>query len=142
LILTKTADKVLRVWDAASQKKVAEIDVRPKELDSFSFSPDGNFLVTISDQHPAEVFETRTGAVVAKLIGDTGKIRSAGFSPDGQRIVAVGLDGPVALYAFDIGGTATQLIDLARNRVPRQLTAEERRHHLTAPFHQKPPVRP
>jgi WD40 repeat protein len=133
-ILTQTADRVLHVWDAASREKVAEIDVRPQNLTHFSFSPDGKFLVTTSDEHPAEVFETRTEAMVAQLIGDTGKIRSAGFSPDGRRIVTAGLDGQVALYAFDNGGTTTQLVELARNRVPRQLTAEERGHYLTAPI--------
>lgn len=142
-IVTGTADRVIRVWDAASRKKVSEIDVRPKELVSFALSPDGNFLVTVSfEEHTTEVFETRTGARVAELTGHTSPVRSPGFSPDGRRIVTAGLDGEVNLYTFNLGGTTTQLLALARERVPRQLTAQERAHHLPASFRQQIPVRP
>jgi WD40 repeat protein len=142
-IVTRTAgDKVIRVWDAAGQKKIAEIDIRPKALAGFAFSPDGSFLVTASDEYTAEVFETRTGARVAELTGHTGPVRSPGFSPDGRRIVTAGLDGPVKLYAFNLGRKTTQLIALAHERVPRQLTAGERALYLPAPFRQLAPVRP
>lgn len=133
-IVTRTAeDKVIRVWDPARGKQVSVIDVRPKELADFALSPDGNFLITALEEGTAEVFETRTGARVAELTGHTGPVRSPEFSPDGRRIVTTDLDGPVNLYAFNLGGTTTQLIALARERVPRQLTAEERAHHLPAP---------
>jgi len=142
-IVTRTAgDKVIRVWDAASQKKIAEVDVRPKELATFTLSPDGSFLVTTSDEYTAEVFETRTGARVAELTGHTGPVSLPGLSPDGRRIVTAGLDGPVNLYVFDIGGGTPQLHVLARERVARQLTAEERAHHLPASYRQPTPVRP
>ncbi|MGH8247609.1 MAG: WD40 repeat domain-containing protein, partial [Gammaproteobacteria bacterium] len=141
-IVTRTAeDKVIRVWDAASRKKVSEIDVRPKELASFALSPDGNFLVTALEEHTAEVFETRTGARLAELIGHTGPVRSPSFSLDGQRIVTAGLEGKVNLYTFELGGTTTQLRALAHKRVPRQLTEQERAQHLPASFPQQPPGR-
>jgi WD40 repeat protein len=142
-IVTGTTDRVVRVWGAASRKKVSEIDIRPKELAGFALSPDGNFLVTALEEGIAEVFETRTGARVAELTGHTGPVRSPGFSPspDGLRIVTAGLDGEVNLYAFNLGGTTTHLIALARKRVPRQLTAQERAHHLPASFRQQIPVR-
>ena len=141
-IVTGTEDRVVRVWDAASRKKVSEIDVRPKELASFALSPDGNFLATALEEHTAEVFETRTGARVAELTGHTGPVRSPSFSPDGQHIVTAGLDGEVNLYAFNLGGTTTQLLALARERVPRQLTAQERAHYLPASLRQQAPVHP
>ena len=129
-IVTFTSeDKGIHVWDAVSHKKVAELDVQPVDL---AFSPDGNFLVTTSDEDTAEVFETRTGARVAELTGHTGPVRSPGFSPDGRRIVTAGLDGKVNLYLFNLGGTTTQLVALARERAPRQLTQEERARYLTA----------
>jgi WD40 repeat protein len=141
-IITGTADRVVRVWDAASHKKVAEIDVRPKQLASFALSPDGNFLVTALEEHTAEVFETRTGARVAELTGHAGPVRSPSFSPDGLRIATAGLDGQVNLYAFNLGGTTTQLLKLARERVPRQLTAQERADHLPASLRQQSPICP
>jgi WD40 repeat protein len=123
----------IHVWDAVSYKKVAELD---SQSDEFAFSPDGNFLVTTSDEAPAEVFETRTGARVAELTGHTGPVRSPGFSPNGRRVVTAGLDGKVDLYTFNLGGTMTQLIALARERVKRQLTPEERARYLPSSFPQ------
>jgi WD40 repeat protein len=141
-IVTGTEDRVVRVWDAASWKKVSEIDVRPKKLASFAVSPDGNFLALASEEHTAEVFETRTGARVAELTGHTGPVRSPMFSSDGQQIVTAGLDGEVNLYAFTLGGTTAHLLALAREQVPRQLTAQERAHYVPAAFRQQTPVRP
>jgi WD40 repeat protein len=141
-IVTGTEDRVVRVWDATSRKKVSEIDLRPKELASFAWSPDGNFLAIASEEHTAEVFETRSGARVAELTGHTGPVRSSEFSSDGRHIVTAGLDGEVNLYAFTLSGTTTQLLALARERVPRPLTAQERAHYLPAAFRQQTPVRP
>lgn len=131
-IVTTTSDKVVRVWDAASRKKVSEIAVQPKELVRLSLSPDGNFLITAFEEDKAEVFETSTGARVAELIEHADRVRASSFSPDGQRIVTAGLEGKVNLYGFTLGGTTTQLLALARERVPRQLTAQERAQHLPA----------
>jgi WD40 repeat protein len=142
LVITSTADRVVRVWDAASRKKISEIDVRPKELVSFALSRDGNFLVTASEEHSADVFETRTGAKVAELTGHTGPVRSPAFSPDGLSIVTAGLDGQVNLYAFNLGGNTKQLLALARERVPRQLTANERAAYLPAAMRQQAPACP
>jgi WD40 repeat protein len=139
---TATEDRVVHIWDAASRKKVSEIDVGAKELAALALSPDGNFLATAWEEHTTEIFETRTGARVAELTGHTGPVRSPDFSSDGQHIVTAGLDGEVNLYAFTLGGTTTQLLALARERVPRQLTAQERTHYLPAALHQQTSVRP
>jgi WD40 repeat protein len=105
-------------------------------------SPDGNFLAAALEEHTAEVFETRTGARVAELTGHTGPVRSPAFSADGQHIVTAGLDGGVNLYAFTLGGTMTHLLAFAHERVPRQLTAQERAHYVPAAFPQETPVHP
>jgi WD40 repeat protein len=142
-IVTVTAgDGVVRVWDAASREKVSEIDVRPKRLGRWALSRDGKFLVTALAEDTAEVFETSTGARVAELIGHTGRVLSPSFSPDGQSIVTAGLDGKVNLYAFKLGGTTTQLLELAHKRVPRPLSPQERAQHLPASFRQHTPIRP
>jgi WD40 repeat protein len=141
-IVTGTADRVIRVWDAASRKKVSEIDIRPKELAGFAVSPDGNFLVAASEEHTADVFETTTGAKLAALTGNTGPVRSPQFSPDGLRIVTADLDGQVNLYAFNLGGTTSQLLAFAHQRVPRQLTAQERADHLPPPFRKEAAICP
>jgi WD40 repeat protein len=131
-IVTSDEDRVIRVWGAASHKQVATIDIRPKELVDAALSPNGHFLIVVSEEPSAEVVETSTGAKVAELTGHAGPVRSPAFSADGQQIVTAGLDGDVNLYAFDLGGTTAHLLTLARERVPRQLTAQERAHYVPA----------
>ncbi|HWR92981.1 MAG TPA: hypothetical protein VN300_11155, partial [Desulfobacterales bacterium] len=130
-VVTRTAgDKVIHVWETGSWKRVAAIDVRPGALAGFASSPDGEFILTMAGMPEAAVFETGSGARVAELTGHADQVLAAGFSPDGRRIVTAGLDGRVHLYDFSSGGTTAELIALARKRVPRQLTAEERERHL------------
>jgi hypothetical protein len=44
------------------------------------------------------------------------------------------LDGRARLYDFSTGGTTAELIAIARKRMPRQLSAEERGRHLPPPL--------
>ena len=49
------------------------------------------------------------------------------YSPDGQRIVTASRDGTIQIYTTDMNG----LLEIAKSRVTRQLTAEEKeRYHV------------
>ena len=67
-------------------------------VSSAAFSPDGQLLVTASQDGSARVWETATGASIADLLGHTDSVVRARFSPDGA-----GLDDETKL-AFTIGG--------------------------------------
>jgi WD40 repeat protein len=56
-------------------------------ISSAVFSPDGQRILTGSDDGTARVWNAASGEPLATLEGHTGFIRSAVFSPDGQRIV-------------------------------------------------------
>jgi WD40 repeat protein len=131
-VVTGDADRVVRVWDPATRSRVAEIDVRPMTLSHFALSPTGNLLAAVLEENAAELYETRSGAKVAELTGIDGPILSVSFSPDGRRIATAGLDGKVSLYDVELGGTTEQLLALARKRVTRPLSAEERARYLPA----------
>jgi tetratricopeptide (TPR) repeat protein len=57
-----------------------------------AFSPDGQRIVTGSDDHTAKVWEAATGRELLTLKGHSSGVTSAAFSPDGQRIVTGGRD--------------------------------------------------
>ncbi|WP_414220828.1 WD40 repeat domain-containing protein [Cupriavidus necator] len=59
---------------------------------SAAFSPDGQRVVTASDDKTARVWELTTGQVIAQLNGHQAPVRSAAFSPDGQRVVTASYD--------------------------------------------------
>ena len=55
-------------------------------------SPDGQRIVTASDDNTARVWNAANGQLVAKLEGHTAEVEQAAFSPDGQRIVTASDD--------------------------------------------------
>ena len=54
---------------------------------SVAFSPDGQRIVTGSEDETAKVWEAASGQELLTLKGHSGWIHSVAFSPDGQRIV-------------------------------------------------------
>ena len=57
------------------------------------------------------------------LEGHTDSIIDVEFSPDGKELVTGGFDGRARLWRVYTG---TQLVDMARHTVPRELTPAER----------------
>jgi len=90
----------------------------------------GGALQLRLDRDGVHVLETGTGQSVLELRGDSGAINSAAFSPDGKRIVTASEDGTARIYACDICVPLEGLLSIARNRVTRELTAEERKKYL------------
>ena len=52
------------------------------------------------------------------------------FSHDGQKVAIAGQDGLARIYGCELACTLDQVQVLARQRVTRQLTDEERRQFL------------
>ena len=63
-----------------------------------------------------------TGQELFTLIDHDGGGNSAVYSPDGQRIVTTSSSGTVPIYTTDM----EELLEIAKSRVTRQLTAEEK----------------
>ena len=59
---------------------------------SVAFSPDGQRIVTGSEDRTAKVWEAASGHELVTLKGHSNGILSVAFSPDGQRIVTGSLD--------------------------------------------------
>ena len=61
-------------------------------VESAVFSPDGQRILTASDDKTARVWNAASGQLLATLQGHTESVKSAVFSPDGQRIVTASYD--------------------------------------------------
>ena len=70
--------------------------------------------------------EADTGLELITLAGHEGYVNSAVYSPNGQRIVTASSDGTVQIYTTDMD----ELLEIAKSRVTRQLTAEEKEKYL------------
>jgi WD40 repeat protein len=83
------------VWDT-SGKQITQLEGHQDSVNSASFSPDGQRLVTASKDKIVRVWDL-SGRLLAEL-KHQGEVKSANFSPDGQRLVTLGVDGTVKLW--------------------------------------------
>jgi WD40 repeat protein len=74
-----------------------------------AFSPDGERVVTASDDKTALLWDAKTGAKLALLQGHGGSVYAAGFSPDGARIVTASADNTARLWDAKSGASLAVL---------------------------------
>jgi hypothetical protein len=68
-------------------------------VNSVAFSPDGQRIVTGSDDHTAKVWDAVSGRELLTLKGHSGWVLEAVFSPDGRRIVTGSQDTTAKVWA-------------------------------------------
>jgi WD40 repeat protein len=56
-IVTASADKTARIWDAASAKEIAVLRGHDGSVNSAAFSPDGSRIVTASADKTAHIWD-------------------------------------------------------------------------------------
>ena len=91
-------------------------------VNSATYSPDGQWIVTASQDQTVKIWNAETGQEILTLTGHDGGVTSAFYSPDGQRIVTASQDQTVRLYTTNID----ELLAIANKKITRQLTAKEK----------------
>ena len=76
---------------------------------SIAFSPDGNRIVTGSDDRSVLVWDAKTGEQLRQLQGHTREVASVAISPDGNRIVSGSYDEMVRVWDAKRGEQLSEL---------------------------------
>ena len=88
----------VKVWNAANGQLLADLKGHTREVSSASFSPNGKYIVTASNDSTAKVWNTISGKLVATLKGHTSYVNNASFSPDGKYIVTYSGDSNAKIW--------------------------------------------
>jgi WD40 repeat protein len=123
-IATVGSDGVLRLWDARSGRRRLEVPTGLGQLYAAVFSPNGRVVAT-AGSNVVTLRDSTTGREVAHMRG--GPFEMA-FSPDGTLLaMSTPLPDPsVRVVVVDVD----RLLEIARHRVTRALTAGECRQYL------------
>lgn len=91
-----------------------------------AFDAGGERLASSSTDGTVRIWDVESADEVAVLRGHRGRVTSAAFSPDGTRLASISADGTVRVWALELD----ELIDLAEQRLTRDLTDDECRRYL------------
>jgi len=129
-LVTASDDKTARIWETATGQCLHILTGHEEFVNGVDFSPNGRWVVTASGDTTAQIWDAANGEKWMQLGWNNFPRTCVAFSPDGKRIITGTTAGQVPIYAYDIFGPAEELRRLARARIHRELTPEERQKYL------------
>jgi WD40 repeat protein len=124
--LLTPAGKDVWLWDVATRERVCRLQGHEGEVLAAVFSPDGKQVLTGAQDGTGARWDAATGRPLSLYVGHDGPVRRVALSPDGRQVATGSDDGTARLWPTD-------LAEYARQRLPRELTKEEReRYGVTA----------
>jgi WD40 repeat protein/DNA-binding SARP family transcriptional activator len=126
-------DGTIRVWHTSGEGSPVLLQGHYGRVDGIAFSDDGQYIASTGSDHKTRlwkwavrtdpvVFEPHTGAAVTSI--DFGS---------GQQLAVGRGDGAVDTWNCEVCVPVRDLLDLAAQRVTRDLTDEERKRYLAEP---------
>ena len=101
-------DFSIQLWDVVNGYFLNELDGHTGIVWDLAFSPDGQFLASVSSDKTAKIWDWRNKTLIQSL-DFPGQVVSVRFSPDGQTLSIGGVDEPVnqiqnaAIWTFSVG---------------------------------------
>jgi WD40 repeat protein len=128
-MITGSDDQTARVWEVSTWRTVVVLRGHTGDVRGVALNGNGKWALTISNDGSARLWETSTGQVIGKLDVNTGGGVRIAFHPKNKSVVVVS-ENTAEIYPCPLCGTANDLIDVAKNRLTRELTDDERRKYL------------
>jgi WD40 repeat protein len=134
-LLAISSDQATAVFNVSSGQRLYEVsggvkrDLWHQGAIGLAFSPNGRLLATVQENLTVKVWDAENGTEQMTLYGHGGTVRGISFSTDGSKLIAVSEDWTTHAHPLRI----EDLMTLARSRVERELTVEERKKYLHQP---------
>ena len=97
-VLTGSADKTARLWDAASGRELRQFTGHTGSVSSVAFSPDGRTVLTGSEDVTARLWDAVSGVELRQFRGHTDIVWSVAFSPDNRTVLTGSRDKTARLW--------------------------------------------
>jgi len=102
-IVTASADKTARVWEAKTDQPVGEPLRHQGAVWQAVFRPDGQQIATASADGTARLWDAQIGKLMGEPMWHGKKINAATYSPDGWRVATASVDGSARLWDTQTG---------------------------------------
>ena len=99
--LVYSAGRTLFVWDVASARETAQLQLETKCFMDAAFTPDGRRLVTVGKEGTAHIWDTATWTCERSFAWNVGPLYAVAVAPDGARAAVAGDSGRVVLWDLD-----------------------------------------
>ncbi|MFX1355008.1 MAG: TIR domain-containing protein [Promethearchaeota archaeon] len=119
-------DNTIRLWDVEIGHPTLILAGHERLANEVAWSPDGKYLVTAADDRTVRLWDAETGESIAILTVHADWATSVAWSPHGDRLASASFDHTVRLFY----SRYTDLMDIAREQVTRQLSPEEWQTYL------------
>jgi WD40 repeat protein len=96
--LVGTAGPRLRVWDLMANREVAVHKRGPKHFQGLSFTHDGRYLATVSNDETVRIWDARTWDEHTTYTWKIGALLNISFAPDGLRAAAGSDKGQIVIW--------------------------------------------
>jgi WD40 repeat protein len=126
LFLTAHEDGTALVRDFKTGEVRFTLRGHTARVHQIDVNPAGTRIATSSDDGTVRLWDLETGDELLTLRGHSYLVYGVDFSPDGRLLATASPDGTAALHLLPIN----ELVDLARDRVTRDLTDDECRQYL------------
>lgn len=123
-LATASSDWTARIWDVTNGQ-LAELTGHEDAVLGVAWSPDGRRLATASADRTARIWDAMTGAPLGILCVHGDAIEDVAWSPDGSRVATASRDHTAQIW--HAGTDVDMLVSIARQRVLRELSPEERK---------------
>jgi WD40 repeat protein len=117
------------LFDVVSGRQLRSFQGHTDAVTSVAFSPDGNTVLTGSNDETSRLWDVRTGKELRRLEGQFGRVVAVEFSSDGQSVLTGGGRTAVLFDAF--GGHQLRRFETVPGRVDSVAMSKDNRFVLT-----------
>jgi hypothetical protein len=108
-IASGSADKSIKLWDAASGRLLRTFEGHFGNVTSVAFSPDGARIASGSYDDTIKLWDTASGLLLRTFERHTHEVNPVAFSPDGARIASASIDSTIKLWDAGSGALLATL---------------------------------